>query len=115
MIKSGLLYSITDLSSNIEALTAQALLIKGKTLTIVNIIINMYVPPTSEFIAENYKDLISKSSSLIVGDLNAYSPLWCRSCITALVSRCVLRCAPSYLHDLCCPVSVLGAPWVLRS
>src|SRR6218665_4146602 len=59
MIKSGLSYSITDLSSNIEA-----------------IIVNMYVPPTSEFIAENYKDLISKPSSLIVGDLNAYSPLW---------------------------------------
>src|SRR6218665_3597025 len=36
----------------------------------------MYVPPTSEFIAENYEDLISKPSSLIVGDLNAYSPLW---------------------------------------
>ena len=35
----------------------------------------MYVPPTSEFIAENYKDLISKPNSLIVGDLNAYSPL----------------------------------------
>jgi len=36
----------------------------------------MYVPPTSEFIAENYKDLISKPSSLLVGYLNAYSPLW---------------------------------------
>ena len=36
----------------------------------------MYVPPTSEFIAENYKDRISKPSSLIVDDLNAYSPLW---------------------------------------
>src|SRR6218665_741608 len=36
----------------------------------------MYVPPTSEFNAENYKDLISKPSSLIVGDLNAYSSLW---------------------------------------
>src|SRR6218665_1373607 len=36
----------------------------------------MYVPPTSEFIAESYKDLISKPSSLIVGDLNAYSTLW---------------------------------------
>src|SRR6218665_2019217 len=39
----------------------------------------MYVPPTSEFIAENYKDLISKPSSLIVGDLNAYSPLRCEN------------------------------------
>jgi len=36
----------------------------------------MYVPPILEFIAENYKDLISKPISLIVGDLNAYSPLW---------------------------------------
>src|SRR6218665_4530 len=35
--------------------------------------------------------------------------------ITALVSRCILRCAPSYLRDLCCPVSVLAARWVLRS
>jgi len=31
MIKSGLTYSITDLSSNLEALIARALLIKGKT------------------------------------------------------------------------------------
>ena len=30
-------------------------------------------------------------------------------------SSCVLRCAPSYLHDLCCPVSVLAARRVLRS
>src|SRR6218665_1784958 len=36
-------------------------------------------------------------------------------CITALVSRCVLHCAPSYLRDPCCPVSVLAARWVLRS
>src|SRR6218665_3411039 len=34
---------------------------------------------------------------------------------TALVSRCVLRCAPSYLRDICCPVSVLAARRVLRS
>src|SRR6218665_2607112 len=35
--------------------------------------------------------------------------------ITAMVSRCVLGCAPSYLRDLCCPVSVLAAIRVLRS
>src|SRR6218665_53862 len=35
--------------------------------------------------------------------------------ITAMVSRCVLGCAPSYLRDLCCPVSVLAALRVLRS
>src|SRR6218665_3857798 len=35
--------------------------------------------------------------------------------ITALVSRCVLRCAPSYLRHLCFPVSVLAARRVLRS
>src|SRR6218665_1442400 len=35
--------------------------------------------------------------------------------ITALFSRCVLRCAPSYLRDLCCPVTVLAARRVLRS
>src|SRR6218665_354226 len=35
--------------------------------------------------------------------------------ITALVSRCVLRCAPSYFRDLCCPVSVWAACRVLRS
>src|SRR6218665_41554 len=34
--------------------------------------------------------------------------------ITAMVSWCVLRCAPSYLCDLCCPVSVLTARRVLR-
>src|SRR6218665_3466897 len=28
--------------------------------------------------------------------------------ITAMVSHCVLGCAPSYLRDLCCPVSVLA-------
>ena len=35
--------------------------------------------------------------------------------ITALISRCVLRCAPCYLRDLCCPVSVWAARQVLRS
>src|SRR6218665_3075957 len=35
--------------------------------------------------------------------------------ITAMVSRCVLGCAPSYLRDLCCPVAVLAARQVLRS
>src|SRR6218665_1288391 len=35
--------------------------------------------------------------------------------ITAMVSRCVLCCATSYLCDLCCPVSVLAARRVLRS
>src|SRR6218665_3013370 len=35
--------------------------------------------------------------------------------ITAIVSRCVLGCAPSSLRDLCCPVSVLAARRVLRS
>src|SRR6218665_2836223 len=35
--------------------------------------------------------------------------------ITAMVSRCVLGCAPSYLRDLCCPVSVLAACRVLSS
>src|SRR6218665_3974981 len=34
--------------------------------------------------------------------------------ITAQVSRCVLRCAPSYLRDLCCPVSGLAARRVLQ-
>ena len=36
MIKSGLTYSITDLSSNLEALIARALLIKGKTFNTLN-------------------------------------------------------------------------------
>src|SRR6218665_1010137 len=35
--------------------------------------------------------------------------------IIAIDSRYVLRCAPSYLCDLCCPVSVLAARKVLRS
>src|SRR6218665_1111885 len=35
--------------------------------------------------------------------------------ITATVCRCVLRYAPSYLCNLCCPVSVLAARGVLRS
>ena len=71
MIKSGLSYSINDLSSNIEALTAQILL-KGRRSTIVN----MYVPPNSEFIADEYMNLISMPNSLILGDFNSYSPLW---------------------------------------
>ena len=35
--------------------------------------------------------------------------------IAAVVSRCVLGCAPSYLRDLCCPVSDVAARRVLRS
>src|SRR6218665_2322253 len=35
--------------------------------------------------------------------------------ITALLSRCVLRCFLSYLRDICCPVSVLESRRVLRS
>src|SRR6218665_2390061 len=35
--------------------------------------------------------------------------------ITAMVPRCVLGCAPSYLRDICCPVSVLAARRALRS
>src|SRR6218665_1229981 len=35
--------------------------------------------------------------------------------ITAMVSRCVLGCAPSCLRVLCCPVSVLAARRVLLS
>ena len=71
--QSGLSYSITDLSSNIEALTAWALLINHSKHYSNHV---AYVSPTSEFIAENDKDLISKPSSLIVGYPNAYSPLW---------------------------------------
>ena len=35
--------------------------------------------------------------------------------IAAMVSRCVLGCAPSYLHDLCRPVSDVAARQMLRS
>src|SRR6218665_209439 len=35
--------------------------------------------------------------------------------ITAMVSHCVLGCAPSSLRVLCCPVSILAARRVLRS
>src|SRR6218665_2817343 len=35
--------------------------------------------------------------------------------ITAMVSRCVLGCASSYLRDLCCQVSALATRWVLHS
>ena len=38
-----------------------------------------------------------------------------QSRIASMVSRCVLRCAPSYLRELCCPVSVLAARRVMRS
>src|SRR6218665_2097604 len=34
--------------------------------------------------------------------------------ITAMVSQCVLCCAPSYLCDFCCQVSGLAARRVLR-
>src|SRR6218665_350071 len=66
----------------------------------------------------------------LVGRLPKFSPItaymrdvlhwlpisqWIQYRITALVSWCVIRCAPSYLRDLCCPVSVLAARRVLRS
>ena len=35
--------------------------------------------------------------------------------VAAVVSRCVLGCAPSYLRDLCRPVSDVAARRVLRS
>src|SRR6218665_1443873 len=35
--------------------------------------------------------------------------------ITAMVSQCILRCAPSDLCDPCCPVPVLATRRVLRS
>ena len=35
--------------------------------------------------------------------------------ISAMVSRCVLGCAPSYLRDLCRPVADVAARRVLRS
>src|SRR6218665_451368 len=41
--------------------------------------------------------------------------LWALVMILSKVSRSVLGCAPSYLRDLCCPVSVLAARRVLRS
>src|SRR6218665_1795266 len=40
---------------------------------------------------------------------------WIQYRTTVMVSRCDLGCTPSYLFDLCCPVSVLEARRVLRS
>ena len=75
---------------------------------------------------------VLRSAARFVGRLPKFSPItaymrdvlhWLpvsqriqyRTCITALVFRCVLRCAPSYHRDLCCPVSVLAGRRVLRS
>lgn len=71
MFKIGLSYTITDSSSNVEAQVASVRL-KGRLLTIINI----YIPPDPDFNADDYKELVSKPNSLILGDLNAYSHLW---------------------------------------
>src|SRR6218665_3403321 len=75
-------------------------------------------------------DRVLRSAASLVGRLPKFSPItaymrhvlhWLpisqriQHRITALVSRCDLRCAPSYLRDLCCPVSDLAARRVLRS
>src|SRR6218665_3002668 len=75
-------------------------------------------------------DRVLRSAGRLVGGLSKFSsiPSYMRDvlqwlpiseriqyCITAMVSRCVLGCAPSYLRVLCYPVSVLAARRVLRS
>src|SRR6218665_176879 len=75
-------------------------------------------------------DRVLRSAARLVGGLSKFSSItayirdvlhWLpiseriQYRITAMVSRCVLGCAPSYLRDLCCPVSVLAARRVLRS
>src|SRR6218665_693697 len=57
------------------------------------------------------------SSTAYMRDLLHLLPVsqWIQYRITAMVSRCVLRCAASYLCDLFCPVSVLAGRRVLRS
>src|SRR6218665_3520140 len=59
-----------------------------------------------------YTFLLKKFNMLSVGYKRLYAIQYR---ITAMVSRCVLGCAPSYLRVLCCPVSVLAARRVLRS
>ena len=77
-------------------------------------------------------DRVLRSAARLVGGLSKCSSItaymrdvlhWLPTCISeriqyriaAMVSHCVLGCAPSYIHDLCCPVSVLAARPVLRS
>src|SRR6218665_2035487 len=75
-------------------------------------------------------DRVLRSAARLVGELSKFSSITAYMCdvlhwlpiseriqyrITAMVSRCVLGCAPSYLRVLCCPVSVLVARRVLRS
>src|SRR6218665_3613250 len=75
-------------------------------------------------------DRVLRSAARLVGGLSKFSSITAYMCdvlhwlpisariqyrITAMVSRCVLGYAPSYLRDLCCPVSVLAARRVLRS
>src|SRR6218665_1078134 len=75
-------------------------------------------------------DRVLRSAARLVGGLSKFSSItaymrdvlhWLpiseriQYRITAMVSRCVLGCAPSYLRDLCCAVSVLAVRWVLRS
>src|SRR6218665_3038999 len=69
-------------------------------------------------------DRVLRSAARLVGGLSKFSSItaymrdvlhWLpiseriQYRITAMVSRCVLGCAPSYLRVLCCPVSVLAA------
>src|SRR6218665_778646 len=75
-------------------------------------------------------DRVLRSASRLVGRLPKFSSItayvrdvlhWLpisqriQYWITAMISPCVLQCAPTYSCDLCCPVSVLAARRVLRS
>ena|SRR6218665_3574703 len=71
-------------------------------------------------------DRVLRSAACLVGGLSKFSSItaymrdvlhWLpiSQRITAMVSRFVIRCAPSYPCDLCCPVSVLAARRMLRS
>ena len=73
---------------------------------------------------------VLRSAARLIGRLPKFSPVsaymrdvlhWLPVCqwisyrIAALVSRCVLGCAPSYFRDLCRPVSDVAARRVFRS
>lgn len=74
-IRAGLSYSVLPPPSDLECIIISITLLNGKNLNIMNV----YDPPSNAWPVnrvDEYKQLFSHRNAFIVGDFNAYHPLW---------------------------------------